>query len=150
MADVHDTATRSRNMAAIRGKDTKPELHIRRALHSLGFRYRLHAKDLPGKPDLVFPRYGAVVFINGCFWHRHDCHLFRWPGTRVDFWQEKIGKNVASDARNINALDALGWRIATVWECALKGRTRLPDNQPVQLLAEWLRSEEKRLTIRGN
>jgi DNA mismatch endonuclease, patch repair protein len=137
-------------MAAIRGKDTKPELRIRRALHSLGFRYRLHARDLPGKPDLVFRRYGAVVFINGCFWHQHDCHLFRWPGTRVDFWQEKIGKNVASDERNLKALESLGWRIATVWECALKGRTRLPDNHPVQLLAEWLRSEEKRLNIRGD
>lgn len=150
MADVHDTMTRSRNMAAIRGKNTKPELFIRKALHALGFRYRLHAKDLPGKPDLIFPKHKAVVFINGCFWHQHDCHLFKWPGTRRDFWQAKIGKNVANDARNIEALKSAGWRVGIVWECALKGRTRLRPDEPVQRLAEWLRSGEDSIIIRGN
>src|SRR3546814_8720017 len=84
-------------MAAIKGSHTKPELLIRKALHAAGLRYRLHVKDLPGKPDLVFPRHRAVVFVNGCFWHRHDCHLFKWPATRQDFWREKIGRNVRSD-----------------------------------------------------
>src|SRR3546814_6847927 len=88
-------------MAAIKGSHTKPELLIRKALHAAGLRYRLHVKDLPGKPDLVFPRHRAVVFVNGCFWHRHDCHLFKWPATRQDFWREKIGRNVANDEHAI-------------------------------------------------
>src|SRR3546814_19673560 len=111
-------------MAAIKGSHTKPELLIRKALHAAGLRYRLHVKDLPGKPDLVFPRHRAVVFVNGCFWHRHDCHLFKWPATRQDFWREKIGRNVANDEHAIGILTDAGWRVATVWECALKGRTR--------------------------
>ena len=110
-------------MAAIKGSHTKPELAVRKALHALGLRYRLHARELPGKPDLVFPRYNAVVFVNGCFWHQHDCHLFKWPGTREHFWREKIGRNVANDQRAIEELERKGWRIATIWECALKGKT---------------------------
>lgn len=90
MADVVTPEKRSKMMSGIQGKNTKPELTIRKGLHALGFRYRLHGKTLPGKPDLVFPKYKAVIFIHGCFWHAHHCHLFKWPSTRVDFWQEKI------------------------------------------------------------
>ena len=136
-------------MTAIRGSHTKPELQIRKALHAAGFRYRLHAKDLPGKPDLVLPRYKAAIFVNGCFWHQHDCHLFKWPATREEFWREKIGRNVANDARSFQALLDAGWRVATVWECALKGRTRLDPAQAMQRLASWIQSDEKTITIRG-
>lgn len=119
-------------MSGIRGKNTKPELVIRSALHRAGFRFRLHRKDLPGRPDLVFPRYRAVLFIHGCFWHRHDCHLFRWPSTRQEFWRVKIEGNVARDHRQYTELQDVGWRIATLWECAMKGRTRLPCPEVVE------------------
>jgi DNA mismatch endonuclease (patch repair protein) len=137
-------------MAAIKGHDTKPELQIRKALHSLGFRYKLHDRSLPGKPDLVFPRHRAVVFVNGCFWHLHDCHMFKWPGTRQEFWRAKIGRNAENDLRNLRSLSDMGWRVATVWECALKGRTRLADQKAVQLLAEWLRFGNDSINIRGD
>jgi len=136
-------------MAAIKGSHTKPELKIRRALHAAGFRYRLHAKDLPGKPDLVLPRYRAAIFVHGCFWHQHDCHLFKWPATREDFWRTKIGRNVENDARAVESLRAAGWRVAITWECALKGRTRLDESSVMQRLASWIRSQEEILTIRG-
>lgn len=136
-------------MAAIKGSHTKPELLIRRALHAAGLRYRLHVKDLPGKPDLVFPRYKAVIFVHGCFWHRHDCHLFRWPATRQDFWREKIGRNVVNDERAAGALLQSGWRVATVWECALKGRTRPDFAEAMQCLIVWIQSGEQTITIRG-
>lgn len=137
-------------MAAIKSRDTRPELQIRNALHRLGFRYKLHDKSLPGRPDLVFPRYRAVVFINGCFWHLHDCNMFRWPGTRQEFWQAKLGRNAENDARNLALLSDMGWRTATVWECALKGRNRLADQKAVQLLDEWLRCGNDSINIRGD
>lgn len=149
MADVHDADTRSRNMAAIRGRNTRPELLIRKFLHAAGFRYRLHAKDLAGKPDMVFPRYHAVVFVHGCFWHRHDCHLFKWPEARNDFWRVKIAGNVARDEAAIQKLEQAGWRIATIWECALKGRTKLDFPEAMQRLADWLRSDDREIEIRG-
>lgn len=136
-------------MAAIRGSHTKPELQIRKALHAAGYRYRLHVKNLPGKPDLVLPHYKAAIFVNGCFWHQHDCHLFKWPATREEFWREKIGRNVTNDARSLQALLDAGWRVATVWECALKGKTRLDPAPAMQRLASWIESDEKTITIRG-
>lgn len=136
-------------MAAIKGSHTKPELTIRKALHAAGLRYRLHAKELPGKPDLVFPRYRAVVFVNGCFWHHHDCHLFKWPATREEFWREKISRNVLNDQRAIDQLRHQGWRIATIWECALKGRARLNEVEAMQQLAAWIKSGGETITIRG-
>ncbi len=136
-------------MAAIRGSHTKPEQLIRKALHAAGLRYRLHANDLPGKPDLVFPRWRAIVFVNGCFWHQHDCHLFKWPATRQDFWREKIGRNVVNDEKAVSALLAAGWRVAIVWECALKGRSRLAFSEAMQRLGGWIQSDEAMLTIRG-
>ena len=136
-------------MAAIKGSHTKPEMLVRKAMHSAGLRYRLHPRDLPGKPDLVFPRYRAVIFVNGCFWHQHDCHLFKWPATRHEFWRAKIGRNVENDAKAISALLKAGWRVATVWECAIKGRTRL-DAEAIHRLAAWVRSDEETKTIRGS
>jgi DNA mismatch endonuclease, patch repair protein len=149
MADIVLPEVRSRMMAGIRGKDTKPEIMLRKGLHAAGFRYRLHAKDLPGKPDMVFPRYRAVLFAHGCFWHGHECHLFRMPGTRQEFWDTKIARNRTVDARSERALAEAGWRLGIVWECALKGRTRLPFPAVVEACIRWLRSDELRLEIRG-
>ena len=108
-------------MAAIRGKDTKPEMRVRRAVHAAGFRYRLHQGDLPGRPDLVLTRLRTVVFVHGCFWHRHACQPARWPNTRLAFWRKKIEANQASDVRTIYFLSAAGWRVEVIWECELKG-----------------------------
>jgi DNA mismatch endonuclease (patch repair protein) len=104
-------------MAAIKGKNTKPELLVRRALHASGFRYRLHAKDLPGRPDIVLPKYNTVIFVHGCFWHHHGCKNSAWPRVRSDFWGNKIRANVERDAVNEIALKAMGWRVSIVWEC---------------------------------
>lgn len=150
MPDVHDAATRSRNMAAVRGKDTKPELLIRRGLHGLGFRYRLQAKDLPGRPDLVLPKYSAVIFIHGCFWHGHDCPLFRLPATRPGFWKNKIAGNVERDAKALTALQALGWRTGTVWECALRGTARQEIQAALKSAGEWIRSEDPSFVLTGS
>lgn len=136
-------------MAAIKGSHTKPELAVRRALHAAGFRFRLHAKNLPGKPDLVFPRYKAVLFVNGCFWHQHDCHLFKWPTTRADFWRAKIGSNRTRDQHAIEALRLQGWRVGVIWECALKGRARLDLPEAMQLIISWIESDSETITIRG-
>lgn len=149
MADVVTPEVRSRMMSGIRGKNTRPELVIRKGLHGAGFRYRLHAANLAGKPDLVFPRYGAVIFVHGCFWHGHDCHLFKWPSSRVDFWKQKISRNRIVDARNESAVAEKGWRYAVVWECALKGRYRLPQADVIRACAAWLRSRKPHLEIRG-
>lgn len=137
-------------MSGIRGKDTKPELAVRSALHRAGFRFRLHRKDLPGRPDLIFPCYHAVLFVHGCFWHGHDCHLFRWPKSREDFWREKISKNIARDQAQYQALADSGWRVGTIWECALKGKTRLPFDEVVDQCAIWLKSGIKTLEVSGH
>jgi DNA mismatch endonuclease (patch repair protein) len=149
MPDVVSPEVRSRMMAGIRGKDTKPELILRRGLHAAGFRFRLHDRSLPGHPDLVFTRYNAVLFAHGCFWHGHDCHLFRWPSTRQDFWADKIARNRAVDARSVVALTDAGWRVGIVWECALKGRTRRPVDQVIAACAAWLRGDAPMLEVRG-
>lgn len=137
-------------MAGIRSKNTKPELIIRKGLHRKGFRFRLHDKGLLGKPDLVLPRYQAVVFVNGCFWHGHDCHLFRVPATRTDFWKQKISKNKENDKIATASLSDDGWRIATVWECALKGKGKIKEDDVIEMLSSWLKSEECTISVRGN
>nr|WP_296720996.1 very short patch repair endonuclease [Erythrobacter sp.] len=147
--DIVDAATRSRIMSGIKGKNTKPELVIRRGLHALGFRYRLHDYRLPGKPDLVLLRWRAVIQIHGCFWHGHACPLFRWPQTRQEFWRAKIGRNVERDREVDVALDRAGWRVLTVWECALKGPGRIGAEAAVTRVAEWLRSDESTGEVRG-
>ena len=136
-------------MAGIRSANTKPELILRTALHSRGFRYRLHDRRLPGSPDLVLPRYRAVIFVNGCFWHGHDCHLFKWPSTRPEFWKAKINGNVERDKKNRTALQDSGWRVATIWECALKGRTRQPADAVVGEVTAWLKGNTATLDVRG-
>ncbi len=120
MTDVVDKATRSRMMSGIRSKDTKPELFVRRALHAQGFRYRLGGSGLPGRPDLVFPSRKVVVFIHGCFWHRHECRFFKWPANNRDFWFQKINQNADRDRDNLSALEVMGWRAIVVWECELR------------------------------
>ena len=129
-------------MYAIRPRDTKPELIIRRGLHGLGYRYRLHAGKLPGRPDLVFPSRRAAIFVNGCFWHGHDCRLFRWPSTRPEFWRVKICGNIASDHRNRAALHEIGWRVLDVWECTLKGPERRPLEDVIGACAAFLEGAE--------
>lgn len=125
-------------MSGIKGANTKPEMIIRSGLHKRGFRFRLHDKKLPGKPDLVLRKYNAVIFVNGCFWHKHDCHLFNWPKTRQAFWREKIEGNAARDEKNVQALLDASWRVMTVWECALKGKTRRPEDEVIEILCAWL------------
>lgn len=109
-------------MSGIRGKNTRPEIMVRQALHKAGFRFRLHRKDLPGKPDLVLPKYQAAIFVHGCFWHGHDCRYFKIPKTRTDFWMAKIASNSSRDQRDIEALRKLGWRVMIVWECEIRDR----------------------------
>ena len=121
MADVHDKATRSYNMSRIKGKDTKPEMIVRSFLHANGFRYRLHVKDLSGKPDIVLPKYRTVIFVHGCFWHGHEgCKYFKLPGTRTEWWREKIGRNKENDKKATKALHKSGWTVISIWECRLK------------------------------
>jgi len=114
---------RSRMMRGIRGSNTQPELQVRKALHAHGFRYRLNAKELPGRPDIVLPKWKAVIFVHGCFWHAHQgCRYFRIPATRTEFWEQKLAANAARDVRQIEQLLAMGWRVLVVWECALKNK----------------------------
>ena len=138
MTDNVDVATRSRMMAGIRGKNTKPEILIRKALHARGFRFRLHVKDLPGKPDLVLPKYRALVFIHGCFWHGHACRYFKVPQTRPEFWLEKIRQNQTRDSLQEGALQAMGWRVIIVWECAVRSMKKDKSPLLVDLIARWL------------
>ena len=139
--DVVGKEKRSQMMSNIKGKDTKPEIFVRKALHKRGFRYKLHDKQLPGKPDLVFPKYRAVIQVQGCFWHRHDCHLFKWPSTRKEFWREKIEGNVVRDHANLEKLRAAGWKAMIIWECALKGKTKLNSEMIIENIEKWLISD---------
>jgi DNA mismatch endonuclease (patch repair protein) len=148
MADIVSPAVRSRMMAGIRGTNTKPEITLRRGLFAKGFRYRLHARSLAGKPDIVFPKFGAVIFVHGCFWHGHDCSLFKWPKSNEGFWKTKIDRNRQNDHRTTLTLSADGWRQATVWECALRGKHRLGDEQVVKSCARWLKSKSSTLELR--
>lgn len=136
-------------MAGIRDKNTRPELLIRKLLFVKGFRYRLHAKALPGKPDLVFPRLRAVIFIHGCFWHGHNCHLFKWPKSRKAFWKTKIIGNRVVDERSYKALQNNDWRILTIWECAIKGKERLDPAILANRIEKWLLSCNKFREIKG-
>ena len=136
MADVHSDSQRSFNMSQIRGSDTKPELLVRKYLFHNGFRYRKNVKTLPGKPDIVLPKYKSVVFINGCFWHKHDCKYFVWPKTNAVFWREKIEATVVRDISNYEKLIDLGWNVIVVWECEIKHKFQ----ETMDNLVESLRS----------
>jgi DNA mismatch endonuclease (patch repair protein) len=147
MTDIVDSATRSQMMSGIRWRDTKPEVLVRSLLHRRGFRFRLHVRDLPGKPDIVLPRYHAIIFVHGCFWHGHDCHLFKWPQTRPDFWREKIGRNRANDNWVKETLLANGWRVGIIWECALRGAGKNLESV-VLSLTDWLHANTPFFEIR--
>lgn len=138
--DIVDRATRSRMMSGIRSKNTGPELQVRSALHRRGFRFRVNVKALFGTPDIVLPRYRAVVFVHGCFWHGHACSLFKLPKTRQDFWKSKIAQNQRRDLAAKANLLAAGWRIAILYECALKGKHRQPFDLCCDTLSEWIKS----------
>ena len=150
MADIVTPEKRSQMMAGIKGKNTRPEMAIRTGLHKIGFRYRIHVRDMPGKPDMIFPKFRAVLFVHGCFWHHHDCHLFKWPSSRVEFWRTKIDRNVEVDRLNIEKLREAGWRIGIVWECAVKGRTRKPLPEVIENCRDWLLTREGDFELRGN
>jgi DNA mismatch endonuclease (patch repair protein) len=138
VADVVDAATRSRMMASIKGKNTQPEVRLRKALHAKGIRFRLHSPNLPGRPDIVFPRFKAVCFVHGCFWHRHKgCRYTTSPRTRPEFWQTKFASNIVRDRQNQEELMLVGWRIAIVWECALRGDAA---GEASLTLTNWLQS----------
>src|SRR5215213_8138945 len=123
MADVHTPAQRSYNMSRIKGKDTKPEMLVRKFLHANGFRYRLHVKNLPGKPDIVLPKYKTVIFVHGCFWHGHkNCKKAALPSTKSEWWKEKISKNIFNDNKAMNGLKKQGWIILAVWTCELNSK----------------------------
>nr|WP_123368722.1 very short patch repair endonuclease [Pseudomonas brassicacearum] len=150
MVDVVDVATRSRMMSGIQGQNTKPEIIIRQALHARGFRFRLHVKSLPGKPDLVLPKYKTVVFVHGCFWHGHACRYYKIPKTRSDFWLEKIGKNQARDRLQVTSLRENGWRVLIIWECAVRSIKRERSSKLIDLIVEWLMSDNEFLQIDEN
>jgi DNA mismatch endonuclease (patch repair protein) len=138
MIDVVSPLARARMMANIHGKNTKPEISLRHSLHRLGFRYNLHPKYMPGKPDLLFPKWQAVIFINGCFWHRHEnCKLAASPKSRVEFWTEKFEKNILRDRENIRKLHEQNWRVGIVWECSTRSRL----DEVVIEVASWLKNK---------
>ena len=151
MADVHDKATRSKNMRAIATRDTAIEKRLAGLLETLGIAFRTQDAALAGRPDFVVDDYRCVIFTHGCFWHHHDCYLFKVPATRTEFWLEKIGKNVARDRRDIALLREQGWRVLVMWECALRGRAKLSDEALSERLEEWICSGEGRadIDIRG-
>lgn len=151
MVDIVSPAKRSIMMSGIHGKNTKPEIIVRKLLFSAGYRYRLYRKDLPGTPDIVLPKYRCAIFVNGCFWHGHDnCPLFRLPKSNTDFWRTKIGGNISRDHEKYNSLLVNGWRIVIVWECALKGARRVPEEDFQNLLYDAVSGQRKFVTIRGN
>lgn len=142
MADVFTKEKRSQVMSAIRSKDTSPEILIRKALHARGYRYRLHRKNLPGTPDLVLRKFRAVLFVNGCFWHGHNCSLFKLPKTNQDFWQKKIQANRDRDSTVNKMLIDAGWRVLIVWECSIRGGSKIGINQLIVEIENWLTSSK--------
>lgn len=142
MVDVHNPAVRSKNMRAIRTRDTAIEQRIAAMLANMELAFQVQDTSLPGKPDFVLHEYRAIIFVHGCFWHHHHCHLFKLPATRIAFWQEKIDGNVVRDKRIFNALSEQGWKILVVWECALRGKNRLSEPALEQRLEEWICAAE--------
>lgn len=136
-------------MSGIQGRNTQPELFVRKGLFALGYRYRLHRVDLPGRPDIVFSKRRAVIFVNGCFWHGHDCHLFKLPSTRTSFWRAKIDGNRARDLSIEQRLSDMNWRQFRVWECALKGRQKLDPEAVIRRIADWIESSASKGEIKG-
>lgn len=152
MADIVDASTRSMMMSRVKGKDTRQEVEIRKRLFALGFRYRLHVNNLPGKPDIVLQKYKTVIFIHGCFWHVHDCSLFRWPASKKAFWKKKLSGNKNRDIENIQSLKKLGWRILVIWECSFRGAGKNREkeiNSLVKKTEKWLNFGKVSSEIKG-
>lgn len=148
MTDVVTPQKRSQIMAGIKGKDTSPELAIRSGLHKSGFRFRIHDKKLSGKPDIVLAKWHAVIFVNGCFWHFHDCYLFKMPASNIEFWEKKLSRNKHNDHEVLNSLEKAGWRICIVWECSLKGKLKYSSSEVLEACMDWLKSDRKFFQIR--
>ena len=148
MADTISPENRSKNMASIRNKDTKPEIIIRKALHKQGYRYRTHAKHIPGSPDITLPKYSVAIFVHGCFWHKHDCHFFRIPKSNIDYWTLKLDRNASRDQEILKQIRDK-WRIGIVWECAIKGKTRRPLSDVTAQLSKWIHSESAFMELTG-
>ena len=149
VADTFSPAKRSQIMSRIRATDTAPELQIRKGLHALGFRYRLHDPKLPGKPDLVFRKYRSIIFVNGCFWHGHSCHLFRWPASNQNYWKPKISRTIERDKENFRLLRECEWRVLVIWECAFRGRFRSSIEDVIEMASEWLVSNRHECELKG-
>ena len=149
MADIVDKQTRSRMMSGIRSRNTRPEMLIRRGLHALGFRYRLHDRKLPGKPDLVLRKHRAAIMINGCFWHAHNCSLFKLPGTRRDWWKRKFARTRQRDQEVLSGLEECGFRVLRIWECSFRGPNSQTVEDVVSFTAEWLESGGSSAEIRS-
>jgi DNA mismatch endonuclease (patch repair protein) len=149
MADIVDAATRSRMMSGIRRRDTKLEIALRKALHARGFRYNVDVRKLPGRPDIVLPKWRAAIFVHGCFWHAHDCGLCRIPTTRPEFWREKLRANAERDRRNQAKLLDAGWRVATIWECTLRGKGADALVSTVDRIERWIGSDERTVEMRA-
>ena len=149
MTDVVSPEVRSRMMSGIRSRDTRQEVKIRKALHAAGFRYRLHSKNVPGKPDITLPRHRAVIFVHGCFWHGHDCHLFKWPSTRAEFWFRKISGNQVRDKQVRAQLSETNWRYLVIWECAIKGKGKLPFDGLISQVNDWICGAKGDMEITG-
>lgn len=150
MADVLTPAQRRLNMSRVRGRDTKPEMLLRRALHARGLRFRLHRRDLPGRPDLVFSRYRACLLVHGCFWHGHNCALFQWPATRQAFWVDKIAGNRRRDRETLKRLLDAEWRILVVWECALRGPGRRDFSAAIDECVSFITGSSAQVEIIGH
>ncbi|WP_183734712.1 very short patch repair endonuclease [Rhizobium sp. BK275] len=140
---------RSVLMSRVRQKDTGPELVLRKYLHAAGLRYVLHNRSLPGTPDLIFPRFKAVIFVHGCFWHAHGCRRATIPASRQDFWTSKFLRNKFRDVEDINSLQNLGWRVCIVWECALKGKSKVNPDLLVSDIVGWLKQDVRFLQVEG-
>lgn len=151
MADVVSPQKRSEMMSGIKAKDTKPEIFVRKALFRKGYRYRIHNKSLPGKPDIVLAKYKVAIQINGCYWHGHeDCPLFRLPKSKTEFWDKKIKSNITRDERSLDLLAKRGWRVVIVWECAIKGKDRIDPANLLSQIESFIKSKNRTfLSIRG-
>jgi len=148
--DTVDKETRSKIMSSVGQRNTGPEVILRSVLHKRGLRYRLHDRSLPGSPDLIFPRYSAVIFVHGCYWHSHGCYRSTVPKTRRNFWTEKFLANKERDQRNVRYLLETGWRVLTVWECSLTGKTALPIENAADCIVDWLNGRQQLAEISSN
>lgn len=147
MVDTVDIITRSRIMAGIRAKNTKPEIIIRKGLYARGYRYRIHVKELTGRPDIVFRKYYAVIFVNGCFWHSHGCHLSKLPKSNTEFWNNKLSRNKQRDKEIIEKLISSGWRVCLILECSLRGKAKANFESLLDTIELWLHSSAERLDL---